>query len=73
MNFGFLNIAMLLGLAAMALPVLAHLISRRRFDIVEWGAMQFLQLGRKTRRRIRLEELLLMLMRMGILRRGHGW
>ncbi len=67
MSFGFLNIAMLLGLSAMALPVLAHLISRRKFDIVQWGAMQFLQLGRKTRRRIRLEELLLMLMRMGIL------
>ena len=67
MSFGFLNAAMLLGLAAMALPVLAHLISRRRFDIVQWGAMQFLQLGRKTRRRIRLEEILLMLMRMGIL------
>jgi len=67
MSFGFLNAAMLLGLAAMALPVLAHLISRRRFDIVQWGAMQFLQLGQKTRRRIRLEELLLMLMRMGIL------
>lgn len=67
MSFGFLNTAMLLGLAAMALPVLAHLISRRKFDIVQWGAMQFLQLGRKTRRRIRLEELLLMLMRMGIL------
>ncbi len=67
MSFGFLNAAMLLGLAAMALPVLAHLISRRRFDVVPWGAMQFLQLGRKTRRRIRLEEWLLMLLRMGIL------
>jgi hypothetical protein len=67
MSLGFLQIAMLGGLAAMALPVLAHLISRRRFDIVQWGAMQFLQLGRKTRRRIRLEELLLMLLRMGIL------
>ncbi len=58
---------MLVGLAAMALPVLAHLISRRKFDIVQWGAMQFLQLGRKTRRRIRLEEWLLMLLRMGVL------
>ena len=67
MNFGFLNVAMLAGLAAMALPVLAHLISRRKFDIVQWGAMQFLQLGRKTRRRIRLEEWLLMLLRMGVL------
>ena len=67
MTFGVLNAAMLLGLLAMALPALAHLISRRRFDVVSWGAMQFLQLGRKTRRRIRLEELLLMLLRMGVL------
>lgn len=67
MGFGFFNGAMLIGLSAMALPLLAHLISRRRFDIVSWGAMQFLQLGRKTRRRIRLEELLLMAMRMGVL------
>lgn len=67
MSFGFLNVAMLLGLLAVALPVLAHLISRRRFDVVQWGAMQFLQLGQKTRRRIRLEELLLMLLRMGVL------
>ena len=67
MSFGFLTPVMLAGLAAMALPVLAHLISRRKFDIVQWGAMQFLQLGRKTRRRIRLEEWLLMLLRMGVL------
>ncbi|MFO1006728.1 MAG: VWA domain-containing protein [Planctomycetaceae bacterium] len=67
MTFGVLNAAMLLGLAAMALPALAHLISRRRFDVVSWGAMQFLQLGRKTKRRIRLEELLLMAVRMAVL------
>ncbi len=67
MTFGVLNAAMLLGLVAMSLPVLVHLISRRKFDVVTWGAMQFLQLGRKTRRRIRFEELLLMLLRMGLL------
>lgn len=64
MGVDFLNPAMLGGLAAIALPVLVHLISRRRFDIVEWGAMQFLQLGRRVRRRVRLEQLLLMLVRM---------
>lgn len=58
---------MLFGLAALALPVVVHLISKRKFDIVHWGAMQFLELGRRTRRRIRIEELLLMLLRMGML------
>ncbi len=68
--FGFLQIAMLAGLAGVALPVLAHLLSKRKFDVVEWGAMRFLELGRRTRRRIRLEEWLLLLLRMGILAVG---
>jgi hypothetical protein len=67
MSFGFVNLLMLAGLAAVALPLLVHLISRRKFDVVHWGAMQFLELGRRTRRRIRLEELLLMLLRMGLI------
>ncbi|MEX2285538.1 MAG: VWA domain-containing protein [Planctomycetaceae bacterium] len=62
----FLNPLMLLGLAGLLLPVLVHLLSRRRYDVVEWGAMQFLELGRHTRRRMKLEQLLLMLLRMGL-------
>ncbi len=58
---------MLLALAGVLLPVIAHLLSKRKFDIVFWGAMQFLELGRKTRRRIRLEELLLLLLRIGLI------
>ncbi len=65
--FGFLNLAMLAGLAGLALPILAHLLSKRKFDVVHWGAMQFLELGRRTRRRIRLEELLLLLLRLGVI------
>ena len=61
---------MLAGLAGLALPVLAHLLSKRKFDVVHWGAMQFLELGRRTRRRIRLEELLLLLLRMGLIALG---
>lgn len=64
MSFGFINLLMLAGLAGVALPVVVHLISRRKYDVVDWGAMQFLELGRRTRRRIRLEELLLLLLRM---------
>ncbi|MEW4530581.1 BatA domain-containing protein [Maioricimonas sp. JC845] len=67
MSFGWLNAAMLLGLAAVALPVIAHLLSKRKYDVVEWGAMQFLELGQRTRRRIRLEELLLLALRMGVI------
>jgi len=62
----FLNPWLLLGLAGIGLPLAAHLISRRRFDVVDWGAMQFLNPSRKTRRRLKLEELLLLLLRMAV-------
>ena len=64
MFFGFANLAMLIGLTAVGLPVIAHLLSKRKFDVVQWGAMQFLELGKKTRQRIRLQDLLLLLLRM---------
>ena len=67
MNFGFLNAIMLAGLAALVLPIIVHLISKRRFDVVDWGAMQFLELGRRMRRRVRLQDLLLMALRMALL------
>lgn len=54
---------MLLGLAGVTLPVVAHLLSRRKYDVVSWGAMQFLDPSRKTRRKMKLEELLLLLIR----------
>ena len=60
MGLGFANLVMLFGLAALALPPLIHLLNRRRFDVVDWGAMQFLQVGETVRRRILIEELLLM-------------
>lgn len=58
---------MLAGLATVVLPVVAHLLSKRRYDVVDWGAMQFLQLGQRTRRRIRLQDLLLLFLRMLLL------
>ncbi|VAX41189.1 hypothetical protein MNBD_PLANCTO02-2860 [hydrothermal vent metagenome] len=58
---------MLLGLAGITLPVLAHLLSRKNYDVVEWGAMQFLELKQAARRRIHLEHILLMLLRMGLI------
>ena len=63
----FANPFLLTGLAATALPFIAHLLSRRRWDHVEWGAMQFLDLSRKSRRRVQLEELLLLLIRAGLI------
>ena len=60
MSLEFLNPALLFGLAALSLPIVAHLLSKKRFVVVEWGAMQFLDLGKRRRRRVRIEELLLL-------------
>jgi hypothetical protein len=67
MTVGFLNALMLLGLAALVIPPLIHLLNRRRYDVVPWGAMQFLQVSESTRRRLLIEQLLLMALRMGLI------
>src|SRR5438477_1452033 len=66
MTFG-LNTWMLVGLVALIIPPIIHLLNRRRYDVVDWGAMQFLQVSETTRRRLLIEELLLMLLRMGLI------
>src|SRR5438067_13013630 len=58
---------LLFGLVVVLIPPLIHLLNRRRHDVVDWGAMQFLQVSEVVRRRLLLEEVLLMLLRMGLL------
>src|SRR5579859_4907536 len=72
MSFDFLgsflfNPVMLLGLGVLVIPIIIHLLNRRRYEVVDWGAMQFLQLSEAVRRRLMLEELLLLLLRMGLI------
>src|SRR5436309_3347867 len=64
---GFITFAMLIGLAGVAIPIIIHLLNRRRFQVVDWGAMQFLQISETTRRRLLFEEMLLLLLRMGLI------
>jgi hypothetical protein len=60
----FLNVILLFGIAAAGIPLLIHLLHRSRFRVVKWGAMQFLEVRQRTqRRRIRIEQLLLLLVR----------
>jgi hypothetical protein len=47
-----------------AIPPLIHLLNRRRYTVVDWGAMQFLLISDAKRRRLLIEELLLMALRM---------
>lgn len=52
------------GLAAVLSPVIIHLLNRRRFRIVDWAAMDFLlDADKKNRRRVRMENLILLLLR----------
>ena len=52
------------GLAAVALPILIHLLLRRRYTPVRWAAMRFVLVAQKQqRRRRRLEQILLLIAR----------
>jgi len=46
---------------AASIPIVIHLLNRRRFRIVQWAAMRFLLAAqKKNTRRMRLEQLLLL-------------
>jgi hypothetical protein len=56
------------GAVSIIVPILIHLLSRQRRRPVEWGAMRFLlEALRKHRRRLQLEQALLLLVRCLIL------
>ena len=55
---------MLWALPLMSVPIIIHLLQRRRFRKVQFSAMEFLERAlRRTRRRVLLEDLLLLLLR----------
>ncbi|MBL8859994.1 MAG: BatA domain-containing protein [Planctomycetes bacterium] len=61
---GFAHPALLWGLGLASVPILIHLLNRQRHKPMPWAAMRFvLAAYRKTRRRVQLENLLLLLLR----------
>ena len=63
----FLNLALLGGVAALAIPIIIHLFHKSRFQIVPWGAMHLLEAVLRTnQRRIRIEQWLLLAVRCAI-------
>ena len=59
---GFLAPIMLVGIIALAVPIAIHLIGRRRARVVKFAALDFLlATKRRTARRFRLRERLLLL------------
>ena len=60
----FINPLLLWGLAAAAVPVVIHLLNRRRFQRQRWAAMEWLlRAAKQTKRRLQMQNLLLLLLR----------
>jgi hypothetical protein len=60
----FLNPIMLFGLAAVSVPIIIHLLNRRKFQKVVWAAMKFLQISvEQNQRRMRVEDMILLALR----------
>jgi len=52
------------GILVSCIPVLIHLLNRRRFIVVDWAPMKYLKLTIRTnRRRMQLEQLILLILR----------
>jgi hypothetical protein len=60
----FLNSIILAGLAAVALPLLIHLLTRQRLKRIEFSSVSFLKLLQAQKmRRVRLREIVLLILR----------
>src|ERR1700733_8772411 len=60
----FLSPFLMWGALLGAIPLIIHLLNRRRFRRVEWAPMHYLRLTiQRNRKRIQLEQLLLLLLR----------
>ena len=61
---GFLNIAFLFGLVAAAVPVVIHLLNRRRVKKIKFSSLEFLdEVNRQRMRRINLMRILILILR----------
>lgn len=60
----FLNLLLIGGLAAISAPIVIHLLHRSRVVPYDWGAMMFLEeIMAERARRLRMQEILLLLVR----------
>src|SRR5262245_38518952 len=64
----FSNPLMLWGLAGASLPIIIHLLNRRKFREMPWAAMRLLvAASKKNQRRVRIEQWLLLAIRTAII------
>ncbi len=63
----FITPILVFATAAFSIPLIIHLLNRRRFKTVQWAAMHLLSpIMKKNNRRLTLEQLLLLLVRIAI-------
>ena len=63
----FLNIALLAGGLAFLIPLIIHLLNKRKVVTVRWGAMHLLhEVIRQRKRKMKIEQLLLLITRISI-------
>lgn len=61
---GFLNIAFLFGLVAAAVPIIIHLLNRRRVKKIKFSSLEFLdEVNKQRMRRINLRRILILILR----------
>ncbi len=62
---GFMHPALAFGALLAVVPLIIHLLNRRRHKPLAWGAMRFVEAAyKRTHRRMQMENLLLLLLRM---------
>ena len=65
--FTFLSPLLIWGTLLGVIPIIIHLLNRRRFRRVDWAPMRYLKLTiQRNRRRIQIEQLLLLLLRIAL-------
>ena len=64
LGLAFLNPLLLWALPLAAVPIIIHILNRRRFQKVPWAAMDFLlKAMKRNRKRLRMEQWLVLLLR----------
>ena len=63
-GLAFFNPLLLWALPLAAVPIIIHILNRRRFQKVPWAAMEFLlRAMKRNRKRLRMEQWLVLLLR----------
>jgi uncharacterized membrane protein len=64
LSLGFFNAYMLWALPLAAVPIIIHLLNRRRFNKIPWAAMEYLlRAMKRNRRRMQMEHWIVLLLR----------